>query len=44
MKMRELVFRIKGESKGIGSCMDMLVREVTVFDIRDRSRDNCKFF
>lgn len=40
--MRELVLRIKGESKGVGSCLDMPAREATVSDTRDRPRDNCK--
>lgn len=42
MKMRKLVLRIKGELKGIGSCLDMPAREAMVSDTRDRPRDNCK--
>lgn len=40
MKMRELVLRIKGELKGIGSCLDMAAREARASDTRDRQRDN----
>lgn len=42
MKMRELALRIKGERKGVGSCLDMPAREATVSDTRDRPGDNCK--
>lgn len=40
MEMRDEFLRIKGEPKGIGSCLDMPAREAMVSDTRDRARDN----